>query len=126
MLVGERIRTVRDRRGLTIRAAAAKAEMREETWGRVEAGREPRSPTLARMAHALDVSVEELRDGRPAPAGATEAVHPSQALGGPVAAIVALVSALPPEGQRRAATLLFERMVDGDFVDAMNRAAIGA
>jgi transcriptional regulator with XRE-family HTH domain len=60
---GERLRRMRDGQGLRQRELAQRAEMDSAQVSRYERGviREPSADVLARLARALNVSVQELR-----------------------------------------------------------------
>lgn len=78
--LGERIRTLRYRRGLTQAQLAYKAGVGEKTLKRVEAGQTdmPRPETLAALAGALGVATEALfepAEGRAEVAPSTPAIH---------------------------------------------------
>jgi transcriptional regulator with XRE-family HTH domain len=58
--IGRRIRALRIAAGLSVREAADRADVPEETWSRIENGRRmARSTTLERMAAALGASMAE-------------------------------------------------------------------
>jgi transcriptional regulator with XRE-family HTH domain len=61
---GERVARQRRRLKLGVRELAAKAGITAATVSNVEAGKSVRGDTLTRIAEALGVSLEWLRDGR--------------------------------------------------------------
>ncbi len=68
MSIGERVRALRESLGYTQRQVAAMAEMPSQYWSDLERGRNanPSLETLARIAAALDVGVDDLvGHGRP-------------------------------------------------------------
>jgi transcriptional regulator with XRE-family HTH domain len=62
--VGERVARVRRRLKLGVRELAASAGVAMGTVSRIEAGAPARGDTLARLAEALGVPLEWLRDGK--------------------------------------------------------------
>lgn len=63
--IGERVARQRRRLKLGVRDLAAKAGVATATVSNIEADKGARGDTLARIADALGVSLEWVRDGRP-------------------------------------------------------------
>jgi transcriptional regulator with XRE-family HTH domain len=59
-IIGNNIRTLRDRAGLTVTALALKSQMTKSTLSKIETGQiSPPISTLLRIAEALDVTISE-------------------------------------------------------------------
>jgi transcriptional regulator with XRE-family HTH domain len=86
-MVGERLRRLRDKRGLSVRQLARLAEVPHETISRLENNqqRHPSLPVAMRLAKALGVTLDYLAgmyeddkdENKPAPAVADEGVEGS-------------------------------------------------
>jgi transcriptional regulator with XRE-family HTH domain len=59
--IGERIRTIRESKGLTQKLAAERAGIDQPRWSRFETeGRIPRLDSLLKIASSLEIDVSEL------------------------------------------------------------------
>lgn len=63
--IAQRIRGLRERRGLSQRALAAKAGLDSAAISRIEAGQAPSFSTLHKLAEAFDISVSSLVEPDP-------------------------------------------------------------
>lgn len=60
-VVGQRLRELRERHGLSLKQLASKAEISQRHLKRLEAGKaQPQSPVVRKLAKALKVTVAEL------------------------------------------------------------------
>jgi XRE family transcriptional regulator, aerobic/anaerobic benzoate catabolism transcriptional regulator len=110
--LGEKLRAVRVRRGLTLRQLARECELSARFLAKVELGRGNISvDRLHDIATALDVPIESLAaDGLPAPA--------------PFEQSAALLKKLPPSQLRDAHKLLLEKFGGADSAGRCSRMAL--
>lgn len=76
-----RLRALRDAKGLSLSAAAERANVKRSTWQGWEGGEYPSAPMAVRAAQSLDTTVEAIWGDGPLPADLDVATdpHPSQA-----------------------------------------------